>query len=141
MGEHTFCVWVSGEPARVVRAIGRSLASSLAHQLPVEEVGPDWAGAGGAAPVAPAVVLVTGPPDQPCRESVRAAVRQVVEVRVGGARHDADIHVPGDPARAGESVRAVLRRLAVLGWCDDLDEYSADDEAVVSGRLRNFGYR
>src|SRR5688572_5815545 len=83
----TFCVWVAGEPSRAVRVIARSVASGLAH-------------------VAPAVVLTTGPADQARRDRFRADFGRLVEVSVGGPGDDrADVVVPGDLARAGESAR------------------------------------
>jgi hypothetical protein len=116
-----FCVWVSGRPASVARAIARALELELA-------------------PTGATVVL------SPERASGAAGQgRPVVEVVVGdappaGGGPAPDVVVPGDGARAGESARVVLRHLAAAGHSAPLDEYSDDDEAAVSGRLQAFGY-
>ncbi len=116
-----FCVWVSGRPASVTRAIARALELELA-------------------PAPATVVLSTERPSAAAGQG-----RPVVEVVVGDVAADdgrpaPDVVVPGDGARAGESARVVLRHLAASGYAEPFDEYSDDDEAAVSGRLQAFGY-
>jgi hypothetical protein len=122
-----FCVWVSGEPASVAGSIARAL------ELELKDSGGE---------------VVLAPERAPASARAEAG-RHLVEVVVGevaagtgeatGAEAAPDVTVPGDGARAGESARLVLRHLAAAGYAD-LDEYSEDDEAAVSGRLQSFGY-
>ena len=162
MKDDGFCVWVAGEPASVVGTIARALALELAHHRRVEAgPGPDWLAAAEPAlrlrllaHLARAltthgvvVVVATGFVDEPGRAEMRNVVSRLIEVGVGEAPAGdsapflaPDVGVPGDGARAGESARVVLRHLAATGWSEPLDEYSDDDEAVVSGRLQAFGY-
>jgi hypothetical protein len=118
-----FCVWVSGRPASVTASIARAVDLALTGSggtvVHAGERAPGAAAAGGVRIVE--VVIGDVPP-------------------VEGASAPADVVVPGDGARAGESARVVLRHLAAAGYTDPLDEYSDDDEAAVSVRLQAFGY-
>jgi hypothetical protein len=115
-----FCVWVSGEPASVAGSIARALDLALEGSAATVVLSSDRAPASGDGPV-PVVEVVVGEP-------------------AGGQAAAPDVVVPGDGARAGESARVVLRHLAAAGYAEPLDDYSDDDEAAVSVRLRAFGY-
>lgn len=118
-----FCVWVSGEPA--------SVADSIARALTLELTGGDGT-----------VVLGADRASDVARAEVWNGQPRVVEVVVGEVAGGAApaVVVSGDGARAGESARVVLRYLAATAYTEQLDEYSDDDEAAVSGRLQAFGY-
>jgi hypothetical protein len=86
-------------------------------------------------------VLLAGRAEDLASTAFPVSSSQPLEVRVGHGEGPGDVVVPDDPARAGESARMVLSRLVAMGWFGEADEYTDDDEALLSGRLRNFGYR